>query len=257
MKHRLLASAAIGALSVGSAGAADLPRRGPALKAAPMAVAPACARFHGFYIGGHGGSVLYNHRFKESSGFLHNIDSDLGASASDADITKWGWHGGVTGGYNWQARCTVFGVEADWSWANAKADKRFTLFDNSSEDVYVRSKMKWFGTVRARTGVVVDNLLLYVTGGFAYARFDRTLRVTDDSDTETFSSRDTRWGWTAGVGTEWAINNNWSLKSEVLYLGFTNKETSYLSTVIDSGESFRVDHQDSAWVSRIGVNYRF
>jgi outer membrane immunogenic protein len=255
MKNRLLASAAIGALSAGSAVAADIPR-----KAGPVAVAPpACARFHGFYIGGHGGSVLYNHRFKELSGFLHNIDSDLGSSASDADLTKWGWHAGVTGGYNWQARCTVFGVEADWSWASVKADKLFSLFDNPSEDVYVRSKMKWFGTVRARTGVVVDNLLLYVTGGFAYARFDRTLRVTDDSDTETFSSRDTRWGWTAGVGTEWAINQNWSLKGEVLYLGFTNKETSYLSTVLetDPPERFRVDHQDSAWVSRIGVNFRF
>ncbi|MGA8388476.1 MAG: hypothetical protein WBL48_20495 [Pseudolabrys sp.] len=29
----------------------------------------------------------------------------------------------------------------------------------------------WFGAVRGRTGLVVDDLLLYVTGGVAYAKF--------------------------------------------------------------------------------------
>ena len=29
--------------------------------------------------------------------------------------------------------------------------------------------MKWFATLRARSGVVVNNLLLYVSGGFAFA----------------------------------------------------------------------------------------
>ena len=29
----------------------------------------------------------------------------------------------------------------------------------------------WFGAVRGRAGLVVDDLLLYVTGGVAYAKF--------------------------------------------------------------------------------------
>ncbi len=33
----------------------------------------------------------------------------------------------------------------------------------------VSNNLQSFGTVRARTGVVVDNLMLYVTGGLAYA----------------------------------------------------------------------------------------
>ncbi len=33
--------------------------------------------------------------------------------------------------------------------------------------------MKWFGTARVRTGIVVDNVLLYATGGLAYANFNR------------------------------------------------------------------------------------
>ena len=75
--------------------------------------------------------------------------------------------------------------------------------------------MRWFGTVRARTGVVVDNLLLYVTGGFAYARFNNVLTVFEDAPATAvaFANSRTRWGWTAGVGTEWAFAPNWSLKS--------------------------------------------
>ena len=30
------------------------------------------------------------------------------------------------------------------------------------------SSMKSYGTLRTRTGLVIDNLLLYATGGFAY-----------------------------------------------------------------------------------------
>ena len=41
--------------------------------------------------------------------------------------------------------------------------------------------MRWFGTVRARTGIVVDNVLLYATGGLAYARFNSDLTVFEDA----------------------------------------------------------------------------
>jgi hypothetical protein len=66
--------------------------------------------------------------------------------------------------------------------------------------------MRWFGTVRARTGVVLDNVLLYVTGGLAYARFNRDFTVLENGPppvSAVFSSSRTRWGWTAGVGSEW------------------------------------------------------
>ena len=39
------------------------------------------------------------------------------------------------------------------------------------------SKLDGFGTLRLRTGIVVDNLLVYVTGGLAQARFDRSQTV--------------------------------------------------------------------------------
>jgi outer membrane immunogenic protein len=87
--------------------------------------------------------------------------------------------------------------------------------------------MRWFGTVRARTGVVLDNVLLYVTGGLAYARFNRDFTVLENGPppvSAVFSSSRTRWGWTAGVGSEWSFAPNWSLKSEFLYMRFVDDE---------------------------------
>jgi len=117
--------------------------------------------------------------------------------------------------------------------------------------------LRWFGTTRIRTGVVVDNLLLYVTSGLAYANFKRDALFFDDNGPlqETFSSNRTRFGWTAGVGTEWAINANWSLKSEVLYARFEKEQETFLSPFFAA--NVRFDRQDSVWVSRIGLNYRF
>jgi outer membrane immunogenic protein len=254
MKHRLLATVAIGALSVASASAADLRR--PVTKGPIPPPAPACAQFGGFYVGGQVGSTIYDHHWQDLDSFAEVEVGGLGDIGHTTNTRKWGWNAGVVGGYNWQTRCTVFGVEADWNWTDTKTFKRLTVGD--SEDVTVSSKMKWFGTVRARTGVVVDNLLIYVTGGLAWARFDRTFDFFGGkSDEESFSVRNTRWGWTAGVGTEWAFSGNVSLKADVLYMSFANKETSFTSTFFAPGDRFRFDSKDDVWVSRIGLHFRF
>ena len=93
------------------------------------------------------------------------------------------------------------------------------------------SRLRGFGSIRARSGVVVDNLLLYVTGGLAFAKFERTASGAffagkygcTYSCTEAFEQSRTRWGWTAGVGAEWALWSNWSIKSEFSMLA--SKET--------------------------------
>ena len=121
--------------------------------------------------------------------------------------------------------------------------------------------MRWFGTLRARTGIIVDNVLLYATGGLAYANFNHTYTFFEDGPATTgvVLNNNTRWGWTAGVGTEWAFSPNWSLKSEVLYMQFEKSTVTALGTGIigNLGVPYRLESQDQAWISRVGVNYRF
>jgi outer membrane immunogenic protein len=252
--------AAIATFTGGAAIAADLPSKAPA----PVIVRPACAQFGGFYLGGHVGGGSYNFSYEDRGNLVQTIDDDLPTSAK---LTDGGFLGGIQGGYNWQTNCTVVGFEADWSWSNIKAGGTFTDGDGGTEDAFnIESKVKWFGTVRARGGIVVDNLLLYLTGGLAYAKFERTLTVFEDAPATAaaFAFDRTRWGWTLGAGAEWQWARNWSLKGEFLYLRFQNDNDNGISGVTVNGINFgvpnrayNVSSQDDLWVGRLGVNYRF
>jgi outer membrane immunogenic protein len=258
MKKLLVASAALVAVYSAPAVAADM-----AVKAAPVVARPACAQFGGFYLGGQVGYGYYNYNYHDKGNLAQTIDSDLPTAAR---LSKDGWNAGVQGGYNYQSGCSLFGVEADWSWTDKRALETYFDGDAGTQDsLTVSSRMKWFGTLRARSGVVVDNLLLYVTGGLAYANFDRSFTVFEDAPATTvaFNSSGTRWGWTAGLGSEWAFSSNWSLKSEVLYMRFTSHDTTHIGATINAvnfgvpGRAYAFNNQDEAWITRIGVNYRF
>jgi outer membrane immunogenic protein len=258
IKRSLGLGAVLTCLVAGTAVAADMP-----MKAAPYNHrAAACAQFGGFYLGAQAGGVNYSNSFNDLDQFGHNeIDSDLGNNVSQ---TGRGGLAGVQTGYNWQSGCTVFGIETDWAWTSAKASSTFSdgqgFPPETTDHITPTSKLRWFGTLRTRTGVVVDNLLLYVTGGLAYANIRRDALFFEDNDPpgpETFSTSRTRFGWTAGAGTEWAINANWSLKSEFLYMQFGKDEKTFTSQIISGGQQFRLKNEDSAWVGRIGLNYRF
>jgi outer membrane immunogenic protein len=257
MKRLLLATAALGALAVGSAGAADLSR--PMMKAPPPPPPPACAQFGGFYVGGYVGAAYYDHRWHDRDAWTSENSDDL--QRGNVYTQKTGFIGGVQGGYNWQAGCTVFGVQVDYGWASLTADAIDTDGDLgiNTDTLTVSSKLRGFGTVRARSGVVVNNLMLYVTGGLAFANFDRSYSQIDLNApaTETFGSTKNKWGWTLGVGTEWALWGNWSLQSEVLYAWFEKDTTTFTCTVFCPNEPKRFEHHDSAWVTKIGLNYRF
>ena len=257
MKKLFLATTAVIALSAGSAGAADLGR--PVYKAAPPPP-PACAQFGGFYVGGYGAAGYYDHKWNDRDAWTSENSDDL--QRSNVSTQKTGFIGGVQGGYNWQTGCTVFGLQADYGWASINADAFETDGDTGidTDSISVSSRLKSVGTLRLRTGLVVDNLLLYVTGGLAYGRFNRTATQTDLNTpaSEIFSSNKTKWGWTMGVGTEWAMWGNWSLQSEVLYARFEKDETSFTCAVFcGAPEQKRFDHHDSVWISKIGLNYRF
>jgi outer membrane immunogenic protein len=261
MKKLFLATTALVALvSFGPSEAADLSR--PMMKAPPPMARPACAQFGGFYVGGQVGWGYYDHQWKELDSWVGDTEDDL---PDTVKTSKSGFMGGVQGGYSWQSNCTVFGVEVDYNWASIKAHEFYTDGDTPVPDTFTfGSKLRGFGTVRARTGVVLDNLLLYVTGGLAFASFKRDWTLfEDDFDesgpaTETFASSRTRWGWTAGFGTEWAIDANWSIKSEVLYARFEKDDRTFITAFSDNpGESKRFSSEDSLWSTRIGVNYRW
>ena len=259
MKKLLLATSAIAALVMAvPAGAADLPVKARPLPPPP----PPCAQFGGFYVGGNVGWGYGDHTFRSLDSFEIQFDNGNQFGAHEVSWSVSGATAGIQGGYNWQSRCTLFGIEADYNWTDIDHDfvrtgpfGLVTLTGSVS--------LQSFGTIRARTGVIVDNLLLYVTGGFAYANTERTVALTVLNEPQLnqgpFTDEKTRWGWTMGFGTEWQFAPNWSLKSEVLYARFETGEATHTCVLLCGNvpTPLRFEHESSAWVTRIGINYRF
>jgi hypothetical protein len=59
-----------------------------------------------------------------------------------------------------------------------------------------------------------------------------------------------------GLGTEWAVSDRVSIKSEALYLRLQDDIFSRTNVLSGSDHPKRIDHVDSVWVGRIGVNFK-
>jgi opacity protein-like surface antigen len=225
---------------------ASMPTKGPVLAAS-------VARFNGAYIGVNGATVSY-------TAMRHDQDSYI-ADNGQYSATRFGYSGGVQAGYDWQFGSRLFGIVGDINYSDTEATARqnpsaggpgVTLVDQATS-----GKMSWYGTLRGRLGLVADDSLIYVTGGLAVADIETTVsnRVLPFTN-ETFSTSDTRWGWTAGVGTETALWGGWSLVSELLYMQFDKANDTFRSGPLVQNRNVGFESHDSAWVSKVGVNYR-
>lgn len=252
MKKHLLSVVAVLGFG-GIAAAADLPVK----SAAPMVARPACAQFGGFYAGINGGWANLRTTWIDRDAWVDNFGTDWAIGSVSRD--KGGGTVGGQIGYNWQpTSCTVFGVELDANWAGISDTRTYSPDSGTGTVLTLEDRLRWFGTARTRAGVIVDNLMIYATGGFAYASIKHAWTVTDPGSTpplESFSSNSGRWGGVIGFGTEWAFSRNWSLKSEALYILFQDKTTSGFSP--NGPDTVNFDTQDSMWVARMGVNYRW
>ena len=106
------------------------------------------------------------------------------------------------------------------------------------------TSIPFFGTVRARAGITpTPSLLLYGTGGFAYA------------DVQNPAGAELQTGWVAGAGAEWMFMPNWSAKAEYLYIDVSGSNT---GTGNPLNVSVKNTGGDTPWnMMRAGVNYHF
>jgi len=235
MKRSFVLGAVMTCVLAGPAMAADMPTKSPTLR-------PVCAAawWQGGYIGVNGGGVNYT---------ANRTDQDE-ALADTATYVQKKWGGLVGGqvGYNWTNCNTLWGIEIDGSWSNTKVT---TFLDPESrdDDLRITSRLNALVTGRVRAGAALDNLLLYVTGGVAAARINTTWVNGDD----VAEIKEWRWGWVAGFGTEWAFTDRISLRSEVLYVDFVDRQ--HRVPFFDSFRNFT--HSDSAWIARVGLNVKF
>ena len=223
MKHVFLSMTAIALVAVAAqaANAADMPvRKAPPPQA--VTAPPPIFNWSGFYVGVHGGYGWG--------------DSNFDAAAAGASFDTSGWLLGALAGVNYQVGQTVFGLEADINWSDFSGSGPCGAFTCETDS-------PWFGTLRGRLGYAADRFMPYITGGLAYGKVEANVPgIGGDSDT--------RFGWTAGVGAEYAFAPNMSWKTEYLYVDLGGFDCTACGVPVPN-----VDFQSH--IVRTGVNVRF
>jgi outer membrane immunogenic protein len=243
---------------VSAASAADLAAR--YTKAPP--VAATAYSWTGFYIGVNGGWAF------DGNGTGNLIASDpllapsiaAGTMIANRGAKHEGGFGGGQIGYNWQMNQFVFGLETDIQGADIGKTTTTIVNDLLPIDNSARDHIDWFGTARARLGFAAETALFYVTGGAAYGGVRSSVSTISvpalPGATFSGSSSDTRFGWSAGAGVEWAFAPSWSVRAEYLHVDL-GRDNVVISDPAFPGvtATYRFHHEFDA--VRVGVNYKF
>jgi outer membrane immunogenic protein len=225
---RILWAGAFALVAGGQALAADLPP--PVAPRAPATYVPTTSpvyNWSGIYIGANGGYIFGTSNW-----------TDPVSGLSTGNFNTKGWLAGGTVGANYQLGAAVLGVEGDWDWSNLDGTAGICV------PGVCETKADWMSTVRGRAGWAFDRVLLYGTGGVAFAP------VQAGGGGLPFQTS-TQVGWTAGAGLEFAFAPNWTAKAEYLYADLG----SFTCTADCFGPSTTVKNTEN--IVRAGINFKF
>jgi outer membrane immunogenic protein len=243
----------------------------------------------GFYVGINGGFAWGN----SSVAFAANDPAALagtcggggapkGQCINSVDFRRDGAVAGGQFGFNWQVNSHwLVGAEADYQWSNldGSVNSSFRLGNVGATDMVASQTVESFGTVRARAGVVLTPpLLLYGTGGFAFAQVHENLSVpavatkglaaggfsyacTVGTACFAGSTSQTLLGWSAGAGAEYAITSSLIFRTELLYVHLSPPTVTATATAVAAGTapaSVAAGFSSVYFaVMRAGLNYKF
>jgi outer membrane immunogenic protein len=120
-----------------------------------------------------------------------------------------GFLGGGQAGFNYQVGQWVLGAEWQMSATSINESANFG-------PIRAEASLDWISTLAGRAGFAFDQWLVYGKLGAAWAHVSGSVSMgpfrVSDSDTIN--------GWMFGLGTEYALRNNWSVKFEYNMLEF-------------------------------------
>ncbi len=173
-----------------------------------------------------------------------------------------GFLAGLTLGYNQKMGAAfVAGIESDIAYTDIDggSSTSFAEDDVFTATARLSQEMDWFGTVRARAGwLASQQMLLYVTGGLAYAQLETRGSATivpAVGDTFTASGKSNEWkaGWTVGGGMEWLMGNKTTFKGEYLYYDLEDTSVTVGSAAFP-GSTATYKNENTGHIVRMGLN---
>ena len=252
MRKSLLAAAVISMPAfMGSALAADLGVKTPLSGPAPAFSWSSC------YFGLHAGAGFASKDITDPVQLAQ--DGVLGAgTTTGVTTTHLSPNGAVIGGQlgcdyqfapNW-----VAGIEGSASGSTLKGSTTVGLPAGFPGDqALVTSRTDFLPSMTGRLGYAFDRTLLYAKAGIAWASSKYAVVGSVQGTGFDFEGFDTRTGWTAGAGVEWAFSRNWSVNLEYDYYSF-GTGTTFMSDNIN-GFTGQIDARQNVQVVKAGLNF--
>lgn len=187
------------------------------------------AKFAGPYVGAFGG---YQYETANWYG-TRPVDASRGAFA-----------GGGYAGISWQSGQGVFGLEVD----AAPAQRSFEV---GCDVAGIACQMDSHGlySLRGRFGWVINNAMIYGTGGVALARWESsTVNLATGQQLDHASGLN--YGVAVGAGIEYMLTPNLGIRSEVVHYGIAGWDLA-----LPAGGS--VSNQFQSTIGRVGVSWYF
>jgi outer membrane immunogenic protein len=212
-----------------------------------------------------------------SPGFCGGLAVNATAAAGCMDDDN-GVDVGGRAGYDWQVGLFVAGGLVDVS--RTDVTDNVTAFSTTPAFYAFTRRLDYSAGFRGRAGIASGRLLLYGTGGAAWARIGQRFTTSNavntfvainqngDVDDEGFVSEGA-WGYQAGGGAELRLVGRLTLNAEYLFSSFDNREDSIVRSqgpapatnafilVNPGGTNFQRTNRFEFQSVRVGLNVRF
>jgi outer membrane immunogenic protein len=234
---------------------------GTAFAAEPLPPPPPPFTWTGLYVGGQIG-----YAWGQDPVTWAGVSNDDDVAGGSFGNTPNGVIGGVHVGYNLQYNpWLVLGIEGNvdgTSLSHSISVAVNDVFGDTPGVLSATTQGDVQGAIRGRVGVSFDRLLIYGTGGVAFTGVNTTLVDTTGFFTgipgTSASFSNTRVGWTAGGGIEYAVTDNWWVRAEYRYSNFgTTTDFPFIGQLPFPDSFVRVQHHLTENQVQVGFSYRF
>jgi opacity protein-like surface antigen len=198
----------------------------------------------GVYVGGHVGGGWGATNWNSATGLL---GSGNGVFAGTGPVNGFAIGGQI--GANYQFGPWVVGAEADASWADLDGGAKCGTSDSAVTAFTCRTRINTLGTLTGRFGQTLGKVLVYGKAGAAWDDESHVAQAIAPRVDLLFADN-TRWGWTLGVGLEYAFTPAWSGKVEYNYLNFADKQLAF------NGDSVNAGLSQNLSIVKMGFNYK-